>query len=620
MRSAATDRDRWSASSVLTIAMCCAMGLVSGTAYAFGGYERDLKFAIALSQTEVQALGIVIDVAMGGTQMLSGWIVDNFSSCVGAGVASLLVGAGYMTVALALWDTGDADAGAGAGAGVGADAHAGTGAGSEGSGTGGTVPLLGFGLFAVGFGSGLGFVSALRAAVRHALYPQSQRGRVVALVMSGFGLSAALLTLSKPTGLADAGPALGSARSAEGGGAGSAGGAPGILGARRASARRQLAHFFAAWGVVLACVYGAGSFVLRAAARRALAAHNVRGADESTEQGILLTARAGASAGNGDDAGADADADALAQELGPEFPAPDGAIAAPRGNEHTEQGVSAPLPLVQLLPRLLRDPGFRLLFATFFLGTGCGLLVINNVGTLVESSYGQPGESGGKGSQGLGSGGSEGDAGSGGGGAPSHGEILTRQLVVLLSVSNCAGRICFGTLSDLLPCRRGLVVALALALMSTAHIQAAAAYGVGSDPQATLFVLVCGAGLAYGGCWALMSVIVSETFSAENFGFIFGFCAMATAMATTLFNRISAALYEDAASGTKSATCLGRACYSGTLAFSACAACLGVGCALLLVKYTRFARAQASHGRAVSIARRTNASVAGSGRQKFAQL
>ena len=78
------------------------MGLVSGTAYAFGGYERDLKFAIALSQTEVQALGIVIDVAMGGTQMLSGWIVDNFSSCVGAGVASLLVGAGYMTVALAL--------------------------------------------------------------------------------------------------------------------------------------------------------------------------------------------------------------------------------------------------------------------------------------------------------------------------------------------------------------------------------------------------------------------------------------------------------------------------------------------------------------------------------------
>ena len=112
MRSAATDRDRWSASSVLTIAMCCAMGLVSGTAYAFGGYERDLKFAIALSQTEVQALGIVIDVAMGGTQMLSGWIVDNFSSCVGAGVASLLVGAGYMTVALALWDTGDADAGA----------------------------------------------------------------------------------------------------------------------------------------------------------------------------------------------------------------------------------------------------------------------------------------------------------------------------------------------------------------------------------------------------------------------------------------------------------------------------------------------------------------------------
>ena len=96
------------------------MGLVSGTAYAFGGYERDLKFAIALSQTEVQALGIVIDVAMGGTQMLSGWIVDNFSSCVGAGVASLLVGAGYMTVALALWGTGDADAGAEAGAGAGA--------------------------------------------------------------------------------------------------------------------------------------------------------------------------------------------------------------------------------------------------------------------------------------------------------------------------------------------------------------------------------------------------------------------------------------------------------------------------------------------------------------------
>ena len=100
-----------------------------------------------------------------------------------------------------------------------------------------------------------------------------------------------------------------------------------------------------------------------------------------------------------------------------------------------------------------------------------------------------------------------------GSGAPDA--ALTRSLVVALSLCNFAGRLVFGTLSDCLPWRRGACVALALALMTAGHTLAAATFGAAEEGaggsfsvSATLFPLVCAVGLAYGGLWALMPIIV----------------------------------------------------------------------------------------------------------------
>ena len=65
-RDACTPRGR-------VLVMGVLMALVSGTHYAFGGFERAIKERLRLSQTDIQNIGIVFDSADYLGHPLCGW-------------------------------------------------------------------------------------------------------------------------------------------------------------------------------------------------------------------------------------------------------------------------------------------------------------------------------------------------------------------------------------------------------------------------------------------------------------------------------------------------------------------------------------------------------------------
>jgi MFS family permease len=141
--------------------------------------------------------------------------------------------------------------------------------------------------------------------------------------------------------------------------------------------------------------------------------------------------------------------------------------------------------MVQNLMQLIAHRKFWFLYIPFLLGTGGGLFLVNNFGTMIESVDGTANSS------------------------------RAQHLVMTYSVCNFSGRLIVGFLADRTSYRRGHLVLGCLILLTLAHAMSAMIYHMGSG---VLFLTATLVGTGYGGLWCLMPTIVSEQWGLNNFG------------------------------------------------------------------------------------------------------
>ena len=214
---------------------------------------------------------------------------------------------------------------------------------------------------------------------------------------------------------------------------------------------------------------------------------------------------------------------------------------------------STPLDLYSQWAALL-TPEFWILFVAFACRTGCGLFVFNNISTMVQSIGGSNAFSG--------------------------------QLVMVLSISNCGGRILMGCLADRPNLDKLFLFRMALTGMAVALFLSA---GTTLDyAHVSLILTVCLVAACYGGTWVLLVGLVSDWFGLENFGKNLGVMIMGPAFSGMMFNSASAWMYEQRAIVVDSssphhhhgeAICWGTACYRDAFLLTGCSALM---CAFLL--------------------------------------
>jgi MFS family permease len=211
-------------------------------------------------------------------------------------------------------------------------------------------------------------------------------------------------------------------------------------------------------------------------------------------------------------------------------------------------------PLLNKLP-MLRTRFFYLLTTSFFMGTGCGLFVLNNVGDYVVSANG----------------GVKDDA-------------LKSALVISFTISSGISRIVCGfTMDRFTRVRRGVFYAGFMMLMAATNLATAASYAR-VDPQ-MLYATVIAGGISYGGLWCTVPTILSEQFGLQDFGKNYGTVAIAPGIAGAVFNGFSGAIYDNYADSEGS--CIGSQCFAGAFLFSGSCCAVGAVLSLFLVKLTK---------------------------------
>ncbi len=181
---------------------------------------------------------------------------------------------------------------------------------------------------------------------------------------------------------------------------------------------------------------------------------------------------------------------------------------------------------------------FWLLFLSFACITGCGLMIINNISTMVQSIGGD--------------------------------DYLAGYLVVGLSICNVFGRILMGSLADhpkldKLDLYRYSSLLMAVALTISA---------IGGTSFVCLSITVALAAIAYGGSWVLIIGILADFYGKDDFGKDYGLIAMGPAISGMIFNSLSATLYESHATEV-TGVCIGAACYRDAFFMTAASASCG---------------------------------------------
>lgn len=194
---------------------------------------------------------------------------------------------------------------------------------------------------------------------------------------------------------------------------------------------------------------------------------------------------------------------------------------------------------------------YALVLLIFFALTGAGLVVINNLGSLV--------------------------------GALTTTNDAQDVYVSLLSVANCGGRIFFGWASDRFAARLSrpwwLAILLGLMAITTA--------GLAFTGLEALYILAPMAGFAYGGAWSIGPALISERYGGRNFASINSLTNVATAVASYALNSGLAAAVYDAHTPAGSTTCTGIQCFQATFLALSGLNVLGVGLCLLLGRRMR---------------------------------
>ena len=198
---------------------------------------------------------------------------------------------------------------------------------------------------------------------------------------------------------------------------------------------------------------------------------------------------------------------------------------------------------------------FWIMFAIFSVGTGCGLMYINNVGSFIHSmNMGELGKD--------------------------EVKAYTQKCISFLSIANGVGRILMG-FSDYSKLKRSYFLLIALSFMCLAQLLNAL---VATNVHVILYTAMV-VGLAYGMIWSITPTLVSEIFDAGEFGLIWGWFGLAPTIGSVILNSIAGQIYE---SNTEKGSndCFGKHCYFASFMINAGAALIGVIISILAIRRT----------------------------------
>ena len=556
-------------SGVSTLLVCAVCMLCSGTCYGFSSFSNVMKEQLELTQQQVELVGLLSNVG-GNLGAISGVMVAVLPEWQVAATAALCCLLGYGSAG-ELVRSGSAN-----------------------------MPLLSSAFILVGFGSTLMYSLCLSVSLGH--FAASRRGRVIALLVAVYGLSASIFTATFNFVFAaqDVAAFLDTTAVALA--------IVFVLAAVTIRRRRTplqlspgvavseaLPEIFAA-DVALEQHKRTDEVAMAAAAESAATAaatvavaeqersdddgewqqlleHRGNGAHIHTPQRTYLTTQR------------DPEHSAAERSTSPSCPARAHKSAHLDGRSNGDStssngsGSTSLREVVVILSVLLRSVTFYLLAACMFLIAGGGYVLLNNLGSMIAA---------------LNDGRSD--------------PQLTLQLITLLSLCNAAGRFAAGS-SDLLTLRRGAFLLLAATLMASGYAWAWLAVTRAADLTTT--VALCGVG--YGVLWATAPTVTAEAFGARRFAVVFGWLGLSPAASSTTFNLIAGMLYQnriiaDATAAATAATaaagdtakstapaernCIGVECFRSTMLLCAVAAVCGFGIALVLLPRTRIGNAR----------------------------
>jgi len=352
--------------------------------------------------------------------------------------------------------------------------------------------VLDVGFFMVGLGTGLGYIAAL-ASTTKTFRSTPRLSLAVGVVASGYALCSTLVGLSY-----------------------------GWLG---------LEHFFLFWAVLIGVVN-----LLGAVTYENQDEGDSGSDDDSNSSPLKSPARSSTTSSTESDTDEEEDYSDVEQA---------GSYQASEESPHrVEISVVHHEPASQQSWSALCSVDFWILFCAFACCTGCGLFIINNVSTMVQSMGGQDTDAG--------------------------------RLVILLSFANCFGRIFIGSLADRPQMSKLVLLGSASLVMAGALFLSA--YIPPQHAQLALLATVTLVASAYGGSWVLAVGILSDWFGTRDFGKNYGILAMGPALSGMIFNSASAWLYEQNTSH-DSVVCVGPSCYHGAFQLTGAAALV---CAALL--------------------------------------
>mmetsp|Transcript_28067 Transcript_28067/g.97108 ORF Transcript_28067/g.97108 Transcript_28067/m.97108 type:complete len:549 (-) Transcript_28067:76-1722(-) len=222
----------------------------------------------------------------------------------------------------------------------------------------------------------------------------------------------------------------------------------------------------------------------------------------------------------------------------------------------------------------LTDPNFYLIFLAVMCGTGAGLMVINNLGQMVESL------GGGKGSQDV--------------------------FVTLLSVFNCGGRVLAGFLSDKYSRTVIRPLWLALAVLGMGASQVLLVF----SPLDLFYVAIPLVGLFYGSFWSLLPTIIADIWGTKAFGKIYSLASLAPGFGSILMaQQLAGRIYDSHYNVPGTKECTGHVCFQLTHILLAIFCAVGVAAALLVSARLRKHYAMLREGSRFSTGVRATSSV-----------
>lgn len=203
------------------------------------------------------------------------------------------------------------------------------------------------------------------------------------------------------------------------------------------------------------------------------------------------------------------------------------------------------------LQRTLLTLNFWLLFGTFALGSGCGVLVINNITQIAQAV-----------------------AGPGGSYLPEK-----NAMVAVLGFASFIGRVSIGGLSDRFQRThsRAPFMLLCLLIMGITHLTLA----IAQPSFGVLFAACALVGYSHGGMFSCCASMMSDLYGRLHFAANYGALDLAPSVGSiVLASQIVAAVYNHAENG--DGKCYGKACFQMSFAIAACCCALGGVSGLIL--------------------------------------